>query len=341
MLLAAGALLIGCRPEFDTLEEACQDSVPGSSKAPEAAMEAVGRGNCYRRLAGLAPARVDDQYSAAERAHARYAENNGLSGGVEDSTRPGFTGELAWNRLEAQGYDLPEDFESGYHFWTLEVPSVGQPSTEIDAWMGHWLTRQVLLQPGVVDSGYGRSGGITAYGNLSEFPSNDRVDQPVVYPKDGQVDVPYSVVNGFASEIIDENAVVGYPITITVSSAELGSDPQDSNPYSLVLLDQQILDEQDRLVPVYEIQPETTPQPFPYTVALVPEEPLEPNTTYRVFARVSWVDGIKNVEATFTTGSEGAVETPEGLDAESARRAAFQRGLVIQRHWVNGPQQAR
>ena len=341
VFIASVVALAGCRPEFTSVEEACQDSAPGSSKASENAIAAVTRGNCYRRLVGQAAAPVDAEFSAASRAHARYVDQNGFlreesSGEEESAENPGFTGETAPDRLRAQGYDALDQSSGTVFYWTLELPSVGTVPNEVDVWMDHWLTRQIVLQPGVIDSGYGRSGEASVYENLSEFPSNDRIDKPFVYPKDGQSNVPFSIVNNFATEIISETAVVGYPITITVSSAVAGSDAYSENPYGLVLLEQQILDPANNLVPAYEIQPETTQLPFPTTIALVPREALAPNTEYRVFARVSWADGIKNVETTFTTGTDGVDVSEDGeMDDESARVAAYQAGLTIRRSVIN------
>ncbi len=337
VFIASVVAVAGCRPEFTSVEEACQDSAPGSTKASDNAIAAVIRGNCYRRLVGEAAAPVDDEYSAASRAHARYVDQNGFlrtesSGESESAENPGFTGETSPDRLRAQGYDALDQDSGIVFYWTLELPSVGTVANEVDVWMDHWITRQVVLQPGVFDSGYGRSGEASVYENLSEFPSDDRVDKPFVYPMDGQSNVPFSIVNNFATEIVPEAAVVGYPVTITVSSAALGSDAFDENPYGLVLLEQQILDPDNNLVPAYEIQPGTTVLPFPTSIALVPREPLAPNTEYRVFARVSWADGIKNVEATFTTGTDGVDVTEDGeLDEEAARVAAYQSGLTIRR----------
>ena len=310
---AVAAALAGCRPDFDTLEAACPDSVPGGGTTNDQAVDALLGINCYRRYTGLAQAPVDSRYASASRAHARYVDENGYSvAGYEDPTLPGFTGEEPWDRLEAQGYELPENYLDTNYFWTMELPTAGTIDNEVDVWMSHYLTRQVLLHPGVIDSGYGRSGDVTVFENLSPFPSNDRVERPYVYPKDGQTDVPISSVQSFAGEIIAAGSIIGYPITITVSSAITGQDLGAENPFGLTLLDQRVLDPDNQLVDVYEIQPQTTPSPFPFTVALVPEEPLQPNTTYRVFARVSWADGIKNIETSFTTGS---ATVDEGIDS--------------------------
>ena len=54
-----------CTPQeeqkFSTLEEACQNEVPGENQIENdpAAIEAVGRVNCYRRLAGVVRGAID------------------------------------------------------------------------------------------------------------------------------------------------------------------------------------------------------------------------------------------------------------------------------------------
>lgn len=335
VLVISVAATGACRPDFTTLDEACGDTVPGQARFEDGAepVQAVGRINCYRRLAQMSQARVDPKISSAARAHARYLAMNGYGGltadGAEDPSLEGFTGEYPWDRMDAQGYDTTfEGFEDGYHFWTVGLPTVDDVDLEIDLWMDHYLTRQALLQPAVEGVGWGRSGDFTVLENYSPFPTDERVERPILFPRDGQVGVPVGFVNGFATEPMGEGALVGYPITITVGSAAEGSDVFAANPYGLVLLDQLVLDPENNQVEVYELQPETTPAPMPYTIALVPEEPLEPGTTYRVFARVSWIDGIREVRGEFTTSADA-------MDpASAARRAAIAAEARIVRAWA-------
>jgi uncharacterized protein YkwD len=314
-LIAATALLGGCLPEFTTVDLACDDSTPGGGSAPEESAAVVTRMNCYRRFVGMSAGRVDDKFSDASEAHAEYALTNGVdASGTEDPSLPGFTGENTWDRLLAFGYEITDEtFEEGNHFWTVTLPSVGTPTEEVDSWMNHYLTRQVILQPAWQDAGWGRAGsgetGYTVFENLAPYPADERVGQPIMYPKDGQVGVPVAMVESFSGGPIPANAIVGYPITITVGSDDDSGDWTDANPYGLTLLDAQILDEGGFLVEAYEIQPESTPYPLPYTIAMVPVEPLEPEATYQVFAKVSWSGGIREVTGSFTTSADPAPTT--------------------------------
>ncbi len=346
-----GLAAAGCRPDFATLEEACGEKVPGQGRFLDGAAEvaAVGRINCYRRLAGFSQHRVDDAFSRASAAHARYLAINGYAGlesdGAEMSSMEGFTGEYVFTRLVAQGYDETFDDANGatvdgFHFWTLQVPVVDDPLDEVDLWMDHWVSRQVVLHSSVVDSGFGRAGDFSVFENYSEFPMQDRATNPVIYPKDGQTGVPVGIIDGFGlTYILPADGVVGYPITIHFGSGNEASDVSLGNPFGAVLLDHLLLDESGSLVSTIEIQPETAQVdpdigsvPFPYTIAIVPEEPLEPSHTYQVFARVSWNDGIKDIQTTFTTSAEDM-----DLEEAARRSAPFAQARFHREMMVRGP----
>src|SRR6188768_3932681 len=76
-LASVFALLTACGPNFETIEEACPDKVPGEKDNTDVAIGLFRRVDCYRQFSGLTRARIDSRISDAARAHALYVEQNG------------------------------------------------------------------------------------------------------------------------------------------------------------------------------------------------------------------------------------------------------------------------
>ena len=325
-VVLAVALATGCQ-DFTTLEEACHDVVPGEGSINNAdAVRGVNRANCYRRLAGLGRGRVQKHVQAATEAHAKYVEDNQPDIArieYEHSAIPGYTGYDAFDRLDAAEYQFDDTtFDMG--LWELSYFfEEGGPSidTMIDAMADDPYTRQILLQPswraaGLDTSSYDADLGIGFLNMLVvyDYPANQRAENPVVYPKDGQTGVPPAVFVDDASDPLC-NQVVGYPVTITVGSVEASRGGVGAaNPYSLEVLNAALIGPSGP-VPVDVRAPGDADRlggDLVYTIALYPRAPLEEGAEYTVDAVIQWVDGEKDVQSSFRTASS----TPDftGLD---------------------------
>lgn len=334
LLVCLLVALCGCRPHFDTVEEACHDRVPGQGRATAQAIEVVKRANCYRRVARMARGSVDYRVSAAAASHAQYIQENGIpletSALREEPGEPGFTGELPPDRVAAQGYDLGDNYDDDIGYWegVFERADSFNPGSIADGWMESPYSRQAVLQPSWKDAGYGVSTTWAVLTIIFDYPAPEHMFRPVVYPADGQIDVP-SEVRWIAVNdgVVPPSARVGYPITVTVGSDDGGSGLEDDNPYELLLLHAEISGP-DGLIDHYELVPEGVPFDFPFSVAIIPRDPLEPNTTYTASFEIGWNAQLnKDVVTTFTTAPDSgnaargdggslvhAVFQPPGMD---------------------------
>ncbi|MFT4624625.1 MAG: hypothetical protein ACI8PZ_003284 [Myxococcota bacterium] len=316
--LIVALTLVGCQ-DFTSLEEACHDVVPGEGSINNAdSVNGLGRVNCYRRLAGLGRGRVQKHAQAAVESHVKYVEANQPDFDrveFEQSTVPGYTGYDVFDRLDAADYVFDNTaFDMGLWEFSFSYPAevfTGMPDM-IDYLAADPYTRQIFLQPSWLASGLATSTYEPEFGidfmNLVvvyEYPATQRAENPVVYPKDGQVQVP-------TSHLVDDptdplcGQLVGYPITITVGSnlaprGGLGA----SNPYGLEVLNAG-LHGPDGPIPVDVRAPGDTDRAgtgLVYTVAITPKEELSPGAEYTMDAAIKWIDGDKDVSATFRTAS--------------------------------------
>lgn len=332
--LLAIALLGGCKKNFYSVDEACHDTVPGAKKVEaDEAVELLLRTNCYRRLVKLDRGHLDHRVQAGLEKHLAYMVEHrvwetGEAWNLEDPAKSGFSGVDVYERSEAADY-LFEDV-AGWGVW--EIAYFGNPFTPwelVEYLMPDPFWRQMLLQPDWVDSAYAEAqeeGGLTiAHGTIFYiYPSIEREEFPVVYPKDGQTDAPWSYRSDTPDDSIYPLGDVGVPITITFSNslASTSFDPYAVNPYN-VQFESASLKSGGSKVPLELITPPGTGvgDLLRYTLVAVPLEPLQPDTEYTFEARVTWSEGqSKTLTSVFTTSPvldfRTAVQT--GVNARSA-----------------------
>jgi hypothetical protein len=160
------------------------------------AAEAVARVNHHRRLAGLSPVVLDAELSRGCRLHAGYLLTNhdhpstrGLGMHDQDAKLPGYT---------------PEGKKAGAD----SVIAGGMPPLPaIDDWLATFYHRVPLLDPDLGRIGFGHVKGspVGWYVVMNTTAGKGR-DTSVVYPGDGQKDVPLRGKDGG-----------GYPLTVSFS----------------------------------------------------------------------------------------------------------------------------
>jgi hypothetical protein len=310
-LIPLPLLLAGCIGEFATVDEACKDGVDGAKHAPAEIGEAVQRFVCHRRVAGIGGGRIDKHVQEAATAHADYLVENGIpmDWASEDPSLPGFTGRDDWERLAAAGQDDVSYESTG--IWVLLIseevdfyPAETMPE-RIDLWMGDPYLRQIVLQPSMEAVGLAHVEDLWYGTVVYALPPDQHGGSPLVYPSDGQTEVPTSWTPvGIANDGLAPGVPIGFPITVTVSG-----DEEDwygaANEFNLQVASP-ILEGPDGEVPARFIGAGTVePTPFPYTATLVPDAPLAPDTEYTFTATVTWGEDLdKDVEVTFRTASE-------------------------------------
>lgn len=298
----------GCKT-YATVDEACKDHVPGEKHGSADAVEAFGRLNCYRRFLKIKVGAIDPDVSDAVEAHMSYLIRNDIfvSGGDpwdEDPDLQGFTGVDLYDRLDAFGYPTTDGFTDGA--WQVILYQDRETEDLIDETMHSPYIRDVYLQPSWTAVGWASGQDSLqhrwVYANiLYPLPTFARLNKPVVYPRDEQLDVPPSYTSEYGGEDpMAHYGDVGYPITITVGSTELSGG---SNIYELHLLEA-TLEGPDGPVETLVIEPQLFSWgPLLTTVIIVPVEPLHPSSTYSLDAKVKWNYGERRVQTTFHTGT--------------------------------------
>lgn len=303
----------GCAPDYLSLDEACLDTVPGEQHLLTQS-DLIDRMTCYRRFVGLSPARVNRLVQRATESHANYLEINNLvspqmtaeDAFLEDPANTGFTGFDVWDRLGATGLITPET-QSGLGVWDVFFSNAG--GEEPDEVLADPYFRDVAFQPLWVGAGYaelqGALGGRAAYMNVVYgFPSSNRTDRPVVFPRDGQTDVPRSwVPYGNPADPMSERSIVGFPITITVGSDSVSGG---ANPYELRVISATLTGGNQGSIPLIQVLPGAYPWgALRATVILAPIVPLEPQVEFTLEVELEWNVRSKTIVTTFTTGVEG------------------------------------
>ncbi len=258
----------------------------------DAALEALMRANEHRATMGLAPGSLHPLLNQASQAHADYMACHGVISHQEDSELDGFTGEWVWDRIDAAGYAL-----EGGRSWS-EVIADGYSATDaIDGWVDSVYHRIPFTMPYWVDVGFGLTDHYSAMTFVTPYPDGPR--QAVIYPVDGQVDVPVDFNSDW--EIPDpepERGIIGYPISVTVTAPDAGD--ADADPYDLRLLDAELYGPDGVAMDIVHIDPST--DGYLYTmVAIWTKTPLAANTVYEANMTVHWDGAQETLSTVFTT----------------------------------------
>lgn len=319
LLPALPFLLLGCRPDFENVADACPKSFPGMKEVPDATAKVFERINCWRRLAKAGPAKVDDIVTDTVTSHARYTVQNGVFAPdsvadpyIEFEGKPGFTGLDLLSRLDYHDYELEPGITAVWDF-SLAYPIGGVEF--VDLFVHEPVFRELILQMGWIDGGWAElpdpehSGmQVINAAFIFEFPAEDDDGRIVSFPKEGQTDVPVSLVSLYPTDYaaVNPGGPIGYPITLTVGAEEAAGAFNSANPYKLYVSGATSIEGPGGMVDHAIIQP--TVGSMRYSVILVPKAPLVANTEYTVKAALTWTFGDKDVEFTFKTGDQ-AIDT--------------------------------
>ena len=303
LLTSSAALFAGCVPEFATVDEACHETVRSAKNSTDLGLVVQHRMDCHRRVAGLTRGNLDKQVNAAAIAHAQYMSENGAASSTEEQGAAGFTGVTVWDRLEYQEYDTTGIGTDGlYNLYGTVLDGMDAAVWVDEVLMASYTYREVVLQPGWMDGGWGDDGIWIDYIVLHEFPAQEHSSRPIVYPSDGQTDVPvsYYALDPNYDDWTAYGALMGYPITLTFSGYDSVSG---DNPYDVMLVDP-VLTGPDGEVEVQYSVAGWDQIGTRYTAAVVPLQPLSPSSSYTLTATASWNDEKKDIEVTFQTRTD-------------------------------------
>ena len=276
-----------------------QCAAPPADASPEA-VRALAVVNNYRVPAGAGCATMISQINAAAAAHCKYYNSFAMDDmcvsnpHLEVMGCAGFTGATPGERMKAAGYTM---FGGG------EVMAfVNDPKGAVDTWMNSVWHRTPLIDPWTTHVGYGSSTKCDTI-DFGRGTTPAPMNTVVVYPYDGQVDVP-TAFNGQYEGPMPPEPPSGWPSSgpisisaqkVLVSEHVLTKDG-DATPIAHVWLDS-----------VSEILAPDMRRQLTNIVFMYAHEPFEANTKYRVKIVGTYLGGLLHKEWSFTTGAAAPV----------------------------------
>jgi uncharacterized protein YkwD len=247
-------------------------TINDAALAREMAARALDEVNAARRQASLRPVTLDADLSKGCFAHAAYLARNeddpstlGLGGHDEKPGLPGFS-------------------EEGRRTGKASVIAFGDPNPmrAVSGWLATFYHRVPILDPSLQVVGFGHARGraqtwVTVM-DISRGKKGPPGKDVVVFPADGQVDVPLAFSGSESPDPIpeDKDKRAGYPITATFQASDLPTAITGT-----------LTDPAGQAVPVWFSSPEKPANPRYRThqgrsVCLIAKAPLRPGLIYKV-----------------------------------------------------------
>lgn len=224
--------------------------------------------NAIRTAAGLPPVRWDGALGAASAAHATYLIQNpsdrDLNAHGERPGGRGFTGETVGDRTRYWGWTGASVSEV-IHFETTAEEG-------IDGWMESLYHRIPLISADISHIGFQVAGSADAYVQVMNLGGHGTSEATVLWPPPGATEVPpgwsgleqpdpFRLYDGWQG-----------PVGYTVSATFPGGP-------GLLMDEMRLTGPDGREVPAYRFTP-ANDSLLTDTVALIPHDPLAPNTRY-------------------------------------------------------------
>lgn len=231
----------------------------------------VARLNHYRKAAGLEPVHLDPKLSKGCQAHADYVARNLGDGPItiavhkEESGKPGYTkeGDEAGRR-------------SVIKFAPVKNPGGG--AGVMDTFIHSLYHRKDPLHPDLMGIGVGvaKSDRFMIY--VVGCPAGYKASREVVYPADGQKAIPLTLAKGEVPNPVPPEGrkrKVGYPITAAFAYAAKIKGAK-------VVLTDAAGKEVKGWVSSPEVPANKEWPTNSATICIIPKQPLEPDTVYKV-----------------------------------------------------------
>ena len=306
-------LLAGCN-NFKTLAEACEDDLPTLDYITDSGDRGAAlRINCYRRLTNLSRLNIEELPQKALEQHMSYLEQNTPDLNVFNQfpNQPSFVGSTNRDRLKAAQYTMPyssmltEDVMIFYGA-NDDIPA----DLAVDALFTNPFFRPIFLIPNQVSMAIAHSDYTIDYpedSNLTDerrqnffydaihtIPETPYAEAAVVYPRNGQEDVPAQYTEFIDNMPIPAGETHGFPITFSVGVKEGG-----------VTLDSASLIGPNGPLEIQTFAGADASRSlgFDNTAIVVPEVPLLVGQTYQVNVVLTTPQGSQNARTEFTVGS--------------------------------------
>jgi len=304
---------VGCGPTFDSVDEACPDGGLAGASVPADLVAPLERIDCHRRYLGLPRLSMDAAAMDAATAHAQYLESHDPRGTQEAATLGAWRGQAEDTDAAFTGADVEERLQqAGVGFQGMRGWDAYLGGLDGDVWMRDPFARTLLLQPSL--RGLGAS--IASMGDVevvvlhgyASVPSNRAVERPVAWPANGSTGTPRNAAP--PAWLTWPVSGAGQPVSLVFGGASVQPDDSlpSANPYRLRESGDQplVLETAEGDVVDGDVwMPSGEELGLIDAVLVWPQEPLAPDTTYRLTGRVDASKGtFATVRVSFTTGSE-------------------------------------
>ena len=264
--------------------------------ASDAAIQALAEVNTTRVAAGSGCITMVLTLNTAAQNHCDYYAMNSqdamctADGHSEVMSCAGFTGASPGDRMKAAGY-------SSRGGWSEVMAFYDDPVAAVAGWLNSVWHRIPIIDPWTTEMGYGGATGcdtIDFGGGMSTAPD----DTVVVYPYDGQIDVP-TQFDGSHEGPMPPAPTTGWP----------SSSPISITAKSLSITEHTLtLDGDTTPIDHYWLDSTTAPDAtskslLGNTAFMYGNEPFAANTAYRVTMVGTYAGGALNITWTFTTGA--------------------------------------
>lgn len=240
--------------------------------------------NDYRILNNLPVVTFHDALNEAAKRHANYLAMNQVHKTTaslhdEDPSRPGYIGKSLKQRSEYIGYSGGMGEDAAYTSSSLVEA--------IDDLFKAPYHRIPFLNPNVAEIGVYRDGDY----HVIEFGyAEAKAVQLVVSPAEGDAFVPISFDGNESPDPLQihggEEYPVGYPIMASISGPDV---------LKASLTDAQLMDEKGNLVKLLKNH-QGNDSHLDTDVILIPEEPLQPDSTYQAYVKLTAVKKDGNIQ---------------------------------------------
>ena len=241
-----------------------------------------GRAHTHSYIADVPPVLVDPELSSNALEHARYLQKNKdqrhkWPDALEEFTdREGFSPEGCW---------------AGNH--SILISGSTGPTDAMNRWMASFQTRLSILDPGLLQVGWGFAAD-TAVMDVKSIVRKIDTEWEIAWPPDGMKNVPLRIFEESFDPVPGaDRKKIGYPITLQLGPRADGKVPEI----------EMSLQRGKAEVPCHVSSPQAPKNPLlvpKLAWCLFPEEPLKPNAKYQVTA--TFKKSGRKLQWSFTTG---------------------------------------
>lgn len=264
--------------------------------------------NSYRAAAGVPPVTLDATLTKGCHEHAEYLRLNWGKA------------ELYSTRAHTQVPTLPGATPDGAACGKAADLYQGVLSLElaVDGWMESLYHRKPVISPDVVKVGIGYTMLGSRYIIALQFVYADQWrGAPLIYPANGQTDVPLDFTREEPNPIPPPTIFAGHPITLQFSQTASYTNARAT-----------LVDAAGKAVPFWLSSPEHPASPYnaqARLIGLIPQQPLRSATRYTASITVER-DGVpKTWTTTFTTKARKRIEATD----EDALYAALGKPILL------------